>query len=261
MNEIEMYRDRAVFYFILFNKNKEDFVSWLSQIWEKKPSQSCKWRYHNCTVLHQLLITWQCRVNKCWGSVLERVRCAKHAKHVTSVLDTGMLSEGSSFFAGGCNRWFQLMGKSCRVYFGKTFACSVIFLWLVHVYYADTRISETGDTFQWNYEKFLQKRCCCQYNRKIFWQNVPNTASMWWKKKSSLKSQWTVASFFLSVSLDWLIRVKLWPVILARQDKRNGTSFVFLFCFMKCTDFIGIQLAGKCSRLCLCCFCLIVTAE
>lgn len=36
MNEIEMYRDRAVFYFILFNKNKEDFVSWLSQIWEKK---------------------------------------------------------------------------------------------------------------------------------------------------------------------------------------------------------------------------------
>lgn len=35
MNEIEMYRDRAVFYFILFNKNKEDFVSWLSQIWEK----------------------------------------------------------------------------------------------------------------------------------------------------------------------------------------------------------------------------------
>lgn len=37
MNEIEMYRDRAVFYFILFNKNKEDFVSWLSQIWEKNP--------------------------------------------------------------------------------------------------------------------------------------------------------------------------------------------------------------------------------
>lgn len=36
MNEIEMYRDRAVFYFIFFNKNREDFVSWLSQIWEKK---------------------------------------------------------------------------------------------------------------------------------------------------------------------------------------------------------------------------------
>lgn len=81
-------------------------------------------------MLHQLLITWQCRVNKCWGSVLEHVRCAKHAKHVTSALDTGMLSEGSSFFAGGCNRWFQLMGKSCRVYFGKTFACSVIFLFM-----------------------------------------------------------------------------------------------------------------------------------
>lgn len=117
------------------------------------------------------------------------------------------------------------MGKSCRVYFGKIFVCSVIFLWLgLLCRYSSlklamrsseiTRSSSKRDvavnTIERSSDRTWQTRHPCG-GKKIFPEKSVNRG------------------FLFSLSLDWLIRVKLWPVILARLDKCNGTSFFFWF--------------------------------
>lgn len=124
-----------------------------------------------------------------------------------------MLSEGL-FIVEDNNRWFYFKGKSCRVYFSMTFACSIIFSWwLVFIMQIHASPDQQGVPVRlWEVSpkemilsiswKDILTECGkhCLHMRVISCLCSKSTTS---EKKNALKSQWGVFSFsFRTVYID-----------------------------------------------------------